>query len=66
MATDAETPAEGAPSPLRCGPCHGTGRVQSNLGGSPHEVRCPWCEGGGTFIPGHDAQASGAAADSGA
>jgi DnaJ-class molecular chaperone len=38
--------------------CRGTGKVISNLGGSQHEVRCPWCDGTGTRIPGHDAQDS--------
>jgi hypothetical protein len=38
-------------------PCRGTGRVISNLGGTPSEVTCPWCEGGGIRLPGHDAQA---------
>jgi hypothetical protein len=32
--------------------------VVSNLGGTAHEVTCPWCEGSGLFIPGHDAQAA--------
>ena len=39
-----------------CRACHGTGKVISNLGGSPSEVDCPWCEGTGKFIPEHDAQ----------
>jgi hypothetical protein len=37
--------------------CRGTGRVISNLGGSPSTVTCPWCEGGGVRVPGIDAQA---------
>jgi DnaJ-class molecular chaperone len=41
-----------------CTACRGTGRVISNLGGSPNEVPCPWCEGTGVRIPGHDAQAA--------
>ena len=41
-----------------CAPCRGTGKVISNLGGSPSEVPCPWCEGSGRPIPGHDAQAA--------
>jgi DnaJ-class molecular chaperone len=55
--------AEGQPQdndaapPRECFACRGTGRVISNLGGSPSKVECPWCEGTGTFIPGHDAQA---------
>jgi DnaJ-class molecular chaperone len=43
--------------PQRCTPCRGTGKVISTLGGEPREVECPWCEGTGRFIPGHDAQA---------
>jgi hypothetical protein len=35
--------------------------VISGLGGTPHRVRCPWCEGSGRFIPEHDAQAAGGA-----
>jgi DnaJ-class molecular chaperone len=45
-------------SQASCTPCRGTGRVISNLGGSPSEVTCPWCEGTGVRIPGHDAQAA--------
>jgi DnaJ-class molecular chaperone len=41
-----------------CTACRGTGRVISNLGGSPSEVPCPWCDGTGVRIPGHDAQAA--------
>ena len=44
--------------PQRCLACRGTGRVTSGLGGEPHPVTCPWCDGTGRFIPGHDAQAS--------
>lgn len=44
--------------PKRCTACRGTGRVTSTLGGSPASVTCPWCEGSGEFIPGHDAQAA--------
>jgi len=34
--------------------------VISNLGGSPSEVTCPWCEGTGEFPgPDADAQATG-------
>jgi hypothetical protein len=39
-------------------PCRGTGRVISNLGGTPSEVACPWCEGSGVRMQGIDAQAS--------
>jgi DnaJ-class molecular chaperone len=51
---DERTPA--APKP--CPPCRGTGQVISNLGGEPSQVPCPWCEGGGVQLPGHDAQAA--------
>jgi hypothetical protein len=37
--------------------CRGSGRVISNLGGSPSTVVCPWCDGGGVRIIGGDAQA---------
>lgn len=47
--------------PQRCHACRGTGRVISGLGGEPHDVQCPWCDGSGRFIPGHDAQAAGGA-----
>jgi DnaJ-class molecular chaperone len=41
-----------------CRGCRGEGKVISNLGGSPSEVDCPWCEGSGKFLgPEHDAQA---------
>jgi DnaJ-class molecular chaperone len=57
MADDrtADTPEQKAPVP--CAPCRGTGRIVSRLGGSASTVTCPWCEGTGTVIPGHDAQA---------
>jgi DnaJ-class molecular chaperone len=53
-----QDPDTTAQEPRRCPPCRGRGRVISNLGGSPHEVTCPWCEGTGEVIPGHDAQAA--------
>jgi DnaJ-class molecular chaperone len=56
---DAAPPAA---APASCAPCRGTGQVISNLGGSASLARCPWCEGTGTQIPGHDAQAARAAA----
>lgn len=40
-----------------CPPCRGTGKLISNLGGSPSEVPCPWCDGTGRWAPGVDAQA---------
>ncbi len=54
--------ARTAAAPAPCWPCRGTGQVISNLGGSPSQVPCPWCEGSGMQIPGHDAQAARAAA----
>jgi DnaJ-class molecular chaperone len=39
-----------------CAPCRGTGRIVSRLAGSASTVTCPWCEGTGHVIPGHDAQ----------
>ena len=48
--------------PLPCAPCRGTGQLISNLGGSPAQVVCPWCEGTGMQLPGHDAQAARRAA----
>jgi DnaJ-class molecular chaperone len=53
-AADDEQPAE----PVPCSACRGTGKVISNLGGSPSTLPCPWCEGSGRFIAGHDAQAA--------
>jgi DnaJ-class molecular chaperone len=43
--------------PQRCTPCRGTGKVVSNLGGTPQLVTCPWCEGSGRYQREHDAQA---------
>lgn len=53
------TPPEAAGDGERaqCSACRGTGKVISGLGGTPHEVSCPWCEGTGAFQAGHDAQA---------
>jgi DnaJ-class molecular chaperone len=39
-----------------CVPCHGTGKVISNLGGHARKVTCPWCRGGGERLTGVDAQ----------
>ena len=52
--TDEQSSAE----PKPCAPCRGTGQLISNLGGEPSQVTCPWCEGGGVQLPGHDAQAA--------
>jgi DnaJ-class molecular chaperone len=60
MATTDEIPPG---EPLSCAPCRGSGQVISNLGGTSQTVTCPWCEGGGVTLPGHDAQAARAAAD---
>ena len=38
-----------------CMACRGTGSVAR--GDRPEPEPCPWCEGSGRFIPGHDAQA---------
>ncbi len=38
-------------------PCRGTGRVISNLGGTPSKLTCPWCGGGGVRLAAVDAQA---------
>lgn len=46
------TPAE----PVACSACRGTGQVISNLGGTPSQVPCPWCDGGGVRLADHDAQ----------
>lgn len=55
MADDSpDTTTEEAP-PV-CAPCRGTGRIVSRLGGSAATVTCPWCEGTGHVIAGHDAQ----------
>lgn len=39
-----------------CMPCHGTGKVISNLDGHARKVTCPWCRGGGERLTGMDAQ----------
>jgi DnaJ-class molecular chaperone len=44
--------------PAECSACRGTGKLISGLGGEPHRVRCPWCDGTGRFDPAHDAQES--------
>lgn len=42
-----------------CTPCRGEGRLNSNAGGEPHPVICPWCEGTGIFVQEHDSQEAG-------
>lgn len=54
--TDSEDRTEEAHQPRECMPCRGSGKVISNLGGTPSTVTCPWCEGGGVRLPGVDAQ----------
>jgi DnaJ-class molecular chaperone len=51
------TGAGGGEDRSKCTPCRGTGTVQSSLGGTAHEVTCPWCGGSGQFTAGRDAQA---------
>ena len=53
---EAETTAAESQEPRVCMPCHGSGKVISNLGGEPSEVTCPWCRGGGERLTGLDAQ----------
>ncbi|HVW18225.1 MAG TPA: hypothetical protein VHB30_08240 [Solirubrobacteraceae bacterium] len=56
--TDAPAGSAGEQDDAReCLACRATGRVISGLGGVQAEIECPWCEGSGRFIPGHDAQA---------
>ncbi|MGI8728583.1 MAG: hypothetical protein ACR2LK_01045 [Solirubrobacteraceae bacterium] len=43
--------------PQECAPCRATGQVISKLGGEPATMTCPWCEGSGTVIAEHAAQA---------
>lgn len=56
QADNGET-VEGSHEPRECMACRGTGRVISNLGGSPSAIECPWCGGRALRINGHDAQA---------
>ncbi|CAB4882410.1 unannotated protein [freshwater metagenome] len=44
--------------PLPCNPCSGSGSLISRVGGEEQRVPCPWCEGSGVFLRGHDAQAA--------
>ena len=61
VSADEETP-EIDDEPVPCTVCRGTGTLISNLGGSPSDVECAWCEGTGVFLPEHDAQAAKRAA----
>ena len=55
--SDSGDASEEAHGPRECMACRGSGKVISNLGGTPKKVTCPWCEGGGVRIAGIDAQA---------
>jgi DnaJ-class molecular chaperone len=48
--------AEDAHESQPCMPCHGSGKVISNLGGHTRKITCPWCRGGGIRLTGVDAQ----------
>jgi DnaJ-class molecular chaperone len=58
----AAAPAATDDARAACSPCRGTGQVVSNLGGEPATEACPWCEGSGSFLAEHDAQAARRAA----
>jgi DnaJ-class molecular chaperone len=55
--SDSEGQAGTAHEPRECMACRGTGRVISNLGGTPGELTCPWCAGAGMRVADIDAQA---------
>ena len=57
LACAAEMSAPTEHDPSTCTACRGSGEVISGLGGEPHRVRCPWCEGTGRFDAARDAQA---------
>ncbi len=54
--TDAQELTEATHEPRECMACRGTGRVISNLGGTPSTVDCPWCSGSGLRPAEVDAQ----------
>jgi len=56
MSANGEAQPPGDVASLPCLACRGTGQVNSGLGGTPHQVTCPWCQGTGHRIPGIDAQ----------
>lgn len=60
--SSADEPTPDTADRAACTACRGTGRVISNLGGTPSEVECPWCDGTGRFLVAHDAQAGRRAA----
>jgi|HubBroStandDraft_6_1064221.scaffolds.fasta_scaffold254772_2 DnaJ-class molecular chaperone len=51
-----DSAVEEAQKPRVCMPCHGTGKVISNLGEHARKVTCPWCRGSGERLTGEDAQ----------
>jgi DnaJ-class molecular chaperone len=51
-----DSAVEESHEPRVCMPCHGTGKVISNLGEHARKVTCPWCHGGGERLTGADAQ----------
>jgi DnaJ-class molecular chaperone len=51
-----DAPAKEPREPTTCIPCHGSGKVISNLGEQTRQVTCPWCRGGGVRLIGMDAQ----------
>lgn len=53
---DGDPAAEESQEPRPCIPCHGTGKVISNLDGHERKITCPWCRGGGERLTGVDAQ----------
>jgi DnaJ-class molecular chaperone len=53
---EAEGAVEESGEPRPCVPCHGTGKVISNLDGHARKIVCPWCRGGGERLTGVDAQ----------
>jgi len=53
---EGDSASEESREPQPCIPCHGSGKVISNLDGRSRKVTCPWCRGGGVRIVGADAQ----------
>jgi DnaJ-class molecular chaperone len=53
---EAEDSVQESGEPRLCVPCHGTGKVISNLDGHARKITCPWCRGGGERLTGVDAQ----------
>jgi DnaJ-class molecular chaperone len=53
---EAASATEEPQEPRVCMPCHGSGKVISNLSGHARKITCPWCRGGGVRLTGVDAQ----------